>query len=140
MTHSQLIYRKNTFSKWLLSATLILSLFAFSGYATEPQPRQSQAAKTELVLCHGHPFGTTHFNSKRISCYRLLINAIDQRSAIGFYEPELDNAVLQHARLIKTSLNSLTKHFLSFNPVARFHPLKTIPQSTDEDSFNSRKG
>lgn len=133
MTHSQLIYRKSIFSKWLPTATLFLSFFAFSVYATEYQSRQSLAAKTELVL-------STHPNFKRIVNYRLLLNVNDQGVAHDFEVADLDNAVLHHARFIKTTLDRLAKHFPSFKPVARFHPVKTIPQSTDEDSFNSLPG
>lgn len=133
MTCSQVTNRTSTFSKWRLTATLCLSIFAFSGYSAEPQPGQFQATKTELVL-------STNPNSKRIACYLSLLRATHQLVAHDFNVPDLDSAVLLYARLIKTALDCLTKHFLSFDPVARFHPRKTIPQSTDEDSFNSCKG
>lgn len=133
MTHSKATNRTSTYSKWLLTATLCLSFFAFSGYSAEPQPGQFQITKTELVL-------TTNPNSGRIASHLSLLYATHQLVAHDFNVRDLDRAVLRHTRLIKTTLNSLTKHFLFFNPVARFHPLKTIPQSTDEDSFNSLKG
>lgn len=67
MLSSKKIVLKSKLSKWLLTATLFLSVFSFSGYVGQNQSRQSVIKQTELVVAF-----TSKINKPTISYKKAL--------------------------------------------------------------------
>jgi len=109
---------KNAISRWLLATILLLSVFSFSGVATQPQSDQF-TLKTTLVVSPNNECGRS-INFKRASILPLSITT-----------PAFNISRL-HSLQIKTRLEQLSVCFANQPKVVRFYHVKTIPQNPGE--------
>ena len=116
----------NTLSKWLLTATLFLSLFTFSGYTATVTSRQYESTKTEQILFTRNSKRTFSYQAGIASLYKIIIsNTVP--------EPLHRTISFLHSKLVKTSLGVNLARTLPHSCAVPFFHLKTIPQSSDED-------
>lgn len=123
----------NTLSKWLLTTTLFLGLFTFSGNVSNVPSQQYQPPKTELI----------HFarNSKRTFSYKAVIALLYKVSPPSSVFKSLHLTLsLLHSKLVKTRLGANLILAIPRFCTAPFFHLKTIPQSSDEDVSLSHRG
>lgn len=123
----------NTLSKWLLTTTLFLGLFTFSGNVSNVPSQQYQPPKTELI----------HFarNSKRTFSYKAVFALLYKVSVPSSVFKSLHLTLsLLHSKLVKTRLGANLTLAIPCYCTASFFHLKTIPQSSDEDVSLSHRG
>ena len=133
VTNTQNNLTHNTLSKWLLTTTLFLGLFTFSGYFSTVHSHQYQPPKTELI----------HFarNSKRTFSYKAVIAPLYKVYLSYSVFKSLHKSIsLLHSRLVKTRLGSNLILAVPSSCTAPFSSLKTIPQSSNEDVRLSHRG
>ena len=127
--NTQFTYQKDKLKKWLLTVTLLFSIFTFSGYASNQQSREQHTTQTELVI------SSNHKTCKRTVSYK---KAFDLTSSSDFLinpYKSWTNALFTHKIITKVKLDSLSRQFYSHKSAAQFLQVKTIPQSSDEDIF-----
>jgi hypothetical protein len=124
-------YCKVKLSKWVLIATIFLSVFAFSGYTGNPQARQQKTIPTELVFCQ---------KSKTPKHTYLFIKAVTStlNYKVSKQIKEYESVFLYaYNRLAKVKYDNLSAKAFLFWPAYRFTQVKTIPRSSNEDIFFS---
>jgi len=128
MKNIQLTY-KDKLTKWLLTITLLFSVFTFSGYASNSQSRQQQATQTELVISNNHK------TCKRVISYKKYFELISYNDFLISTYISWANTLFTYNILTKVKLDSISKQFYSYKSTGRFLQVKTIPKSSDEDIF-----
>ncbi|SHG66412.1 hypothetical protein SAMN05443549_105273 [Flavobacterium fluvii] len=128
MMNTQYPY-KDKLTKWFLAVTLLLGIFAFSGYANNLQSRQLQTTQTELVVSNNHKI------CKRAISYKKGIELSLFISPQNSFDKNWANALITHNLLTKVKLDTISRQFYSHKPANLFLQVKTIPQSSDEDIF-----
>ena len=127
MSRNPTIYRKGKLSKWILTATLLLSFLSFSGYTGQAASRP-QSVQTELVsTCRQRlARGAVSFLASAA--------AIDSKPSNhpGQY---YTNTLLTSNRLTATRLRRLSRQYRSFKAACRFMQLSMMPQSSGGDYF-----
>lgn len=125
MTH-QIIYHKSRLSNWVLIAAFLFSVFSFSGYVgnakTQPKTTQTEFVSSYKTQKIGRPL---FFTKVCVFVY----SDIPPLSIRGYETHFLVN----FNRLTKTRFDHNKKQGLSFKPSEQFIPIKTMPQSTNED-------
>jgi hypothetical protein len=122
---------KTKLNKWLLTATLFLSVFSFSGYAGHTQTRQVAVKQTELLVAV-----TSKTNKPTISYKKALASFFSLSNSISFDK----KSILQFNRLTKTKFDYLSKQGFIVFCFGRHFQSKIIPQSLDEDFLISHIG
>lgn len=131
MLSSKKISLKSKLSKWLLTATLFLSVFSFSGYAGQNQSRQTIIKQTELLVTF-----TSKTNKRSLSYKKALSTLFSLAGSILFDA----KSILQFNRLSKIKSDYLSKQsFIVFNSGKHFQN-KNIPQSQDDEYLISHVG
>ena len=120
-------------SRWLLTVTLFLGLFAFAGYTSNTFSREKEAPTTELVV-------SPKTNAKRVACYAGAFAQFHQGNRCDFRQSEFDLLTCFHNRLLKTRIDQNSRCIFSLRKPARFFQRKTLPQTSDEDLFISLRG
>src|SRR5258706_15207229 len=120
-------------STWLLTVTLSLGLFAFTGYTRNTFSREKESRTTELVV-------SIKANPKRAASYARAFAQYHQDGRCDFRQSEFDFVACFHNRLFKTRIDQNSRQVLSHRKSARFFQRKTFPQNPDEDSFISIRG
>lgn len=130
LTSGKILF-KTKLNKWLLAATVFLSVFSFSGYAGQTQTRQEALNQTELFVAV-----TSKTNKPTISYKKALASFFSLSNSISF-DPK---SILLFNRLTKIKFDNLSKQdFIVFCSSRHFH-CKIIPQSQDEDYLISHIG
>lgn len=129
MMNTQFTYQKDKLKKWLLTVTLLFSIFTFSGYASNHQSREQHTTQTELVISSNHKTCKQTVSYKKAfdltSSNDFLINPYKSRT----------NTLFTYNILTKVKFDSLSRQFYSHKSTTPFLQVKTIPQSSDEDIF-----
>ena len=124
MSGIQFIYHKGRLSKSLLTVTVFLSCFAFTGQAYNSAFDKQQATQTEITFLH-KPETTKH--------------TVLYKKILGFYRKRdilsPINTLLAYNRLIKVRISAISKKFYLINTPTRFMQTKTVPQSSSESSI-----
>jgi hypothetical protein len=124
-------YYQNRMLKWLLSITLLFSVFSFSGYTGNSPLSHLQSTQTELVISKVQKTGKQTFSFKK--AFELFHgNELALSPNINW-----SNALFASNLRTQVKLSSASKHFYTHVSGNRFLPEKTIPQSTDEDIYPS---
>ncbi len=119
---------KNRLTKWLLTVTLLFSVFTFSGYAGNSQSRQLETTHTELVVSSNPKI------YKRAVSYKKGMELILFSPLISS-DKNWVNTLLTYNLLTKVKLDTISRQYYSHKPVNHFLQVKTIPQNSDEDIF-----
>ncbi|MBC7845439.1 MAG: hypothetical protein H7Y10_02995 [Flavobacterium sp.] len=119
---------KDRLTKWLLTVTLLFSVFTFSGYSGNFQSRQLETPQTEIVVSN---FPKIY---KRAVSYKKGMELINF-SPLNSSDKNWAYALFTYNILTKVSLDTITSEFYSHKPTKLFLQVKTIPQSADEDIF-----
>lgn len=131
MLTSDKILFKTKLKKWLLTATLFLSVFSFSGYAGQAQPRQVTIKQTELFVTV-----TSKTNRPTISYKKALASFFNLSNSISF-DPK---SIFQFNGLTKIKFDYLSKQgFIVFSSGRHFQS-RIIPQSQDEEYLITHLG
>ena len=120
-------------STWLLTVTLFLGLFAFSGYTGNSFSSGKEVRTTELVA-------SINSNAKRAASYARAFARFHQNTGCGFCPYEFELLVCFHNRLSKTRTDHHSKQVSDRQESVRFFQRKTFPQNSDEDLFISIRG
>jgi hypothetical protein len=129
MTNVQFPYHKDKLTKWLLTVSLLFSIFTFSGYAGNYQSRQQQATQTELVI------SINHKTCKRTISYKKAFELISSNDFLISPYNSWTNTLFIYNILTKVKLDSISRQFCFRRSADHFLQKKSIPQSSDEDFF-----
>ncbi|MBK6266177.1 hypothetical protein JKA74_14120 [Marivirga sp. S37H4] len=125
-------YRKEQFSKWLLTVTLLLGIFSFSGYAGNSQVKVQQLHQTEQLFS---------FQSQRTHKTISFYHSCEGNSPV---KPLLSNryqAILwKHAGESKVNYVNHQQLYRLTKSECSVYFNKTIPASSPEDLFTSLVG
>lgn len=128
MTNTQFASHKDKLTKWLLTATMVFSIFTFAGYAGNSQLRQQQATQTELVISNNDK------TCKRTISYKKAFELISFNT-LNRSDKNWTSALFTFNILTKVKLDNISGQFYSHKPANHFLQVKTIPQSSDEHIF-----
>ena len=113
-------------SKTLLTLTLLLSLFAFSGSESASPTQSSGTARTEWVA-------TLHADAKRIWSFNGASEHFNGNFfSVGFSKSELVWAAILKNNLVMTRIRQLDKLVFSIDPTRLFIHASTIPPDTED--------
>jgi len=124
-------YYKDRLTKWLLTVTLLFSIFTFSGYAGNSQSRQQETTQTELVVSNNHKI------CKQAISYKKGLELISFISPLNSSDKNWINSLITYNILTKVKLDNISRQFHSHKSADHFLQVKTIPQSSDEDIFDA---
>lgn len=113
---------RNTCSKWLFAALLILSFFTFSGFTSQAQIN-SNKPKTTLIT-------TSNLQLEKSISYKRALKPA-QPKYLSF--SSLINANRLYTQQVKVQITELNVTDLLLQ-TGLFYKPKTIPQNADEDS------
>lgn len=131
MTNSSLKYHKNKLSKWLLTITLLFSVFTFSGYGDTSQFAHQQKTQTALVCSTDDKAG-----KPALSCKKSVIHT--HKSTFLYNCNRNDTRILiTSTKLIKVKLDHVSKKYHSIKRADTFLQLKSVPQKSGKDIFIS---
>jgi hypothetical protein len=130
LTSGKILFKTRLY-KWLLTTTLFLSVFSFSGYAGQNQPRQVALKQTELFVTV-----TSKTNKPTISYKKALASFFNLSNSISF-DPK---SILQFNVLAKIKFDYLSKQGFIVFCSGRHFQSKIIPQSQDEECLISHIG
>jgi hypothetical protein len=125
MPRNSIIYRKGRLSKWILTATFLLSILSFSGYTGRAVSRPL-AVQTESV------FTCQQRLARRAVRFYATAAAVDSKPSndpCQYYT----NVLLISNRLTATRLRRLAKQYCSFKTACRFMQLNRVLQSHGDD-------
>ncbi|GAA0886506.1 hypothetical protein GCM10009120_51050 [Sphingobacterium siyangense subsp. cladoniae] len=127
MTNAQFTYHKVKLTTWLLTVTLLFSIFTFSGYVGNNKPRHQQAPQTELLISINHKPCRQAFSYKKV--FELIRT---NEFSISSYK-SWTNTLLTYNILTKVKIDSISKQFRFHMFAECFLSVKTIPQGSEED-------
>jgi hypothetical protein len=133
--HYQPEYSKDKLKRWLLTITMFLSFFQFSGCLGHTAFQQAKAVQTEWVLPFRYDVTARTISYKKAiasCCPRSFHNSILNR-----YSTEV---LVAYNNLIRVKLNKLSKESLHIKPANRFLQVKTTPRSSIDDKTFSVRG
>lgn len=116
---------KSLLAKWLLISTLFVSIFSFSASAGQSSFQQ-QKTQTEFL------FSKSVKSGYKVARYKL--SAVHSQSALAPIGVVHRNAILTYGRLLKVKFDQLSQQPVFVSACCMFRHVKTIPQSTGEDS------
>lgn len=128
MMKTQYPYKENL-TKWFLTVTLLLGIFASSGYANNLQSRQLQTTPTELVHPNNSKICTRAISYKKGIELSLFI------APLNSFDKNWTNALNAYNLLTKVKLDNFSRLFYFHKPANLFLQVKIIPQNSDEDIF-----
>jgi len=131
MTNSQLKYCKDKLSQRLLTITLILSVFAFSGYSNNSAFSNTQKVQTELVYLRSTKPDKHAFAFKKLLCIphkNIFFNNLTKYNSV---------LLLTYNKLVKVELDNISKLYHSIESADRFLQLKNIQDNSSKDVFIS---
>lgn len=131
MLTSNKILFKTKLNKWLLTATLFLSIFSFSGYVGQTQSRQVTIKQAELFVTV-----TSKTNKPTISFKKALASFFNLSNSISFDQKN----ILQFNGLTKIKFDYLSKQGFIVFCSGRHFQSRIIPQSQDEEYLISHIG
>jgi hypothetical protein len=120
---------KDRLKKWLLTVTLLFSIFTISGYSGNSQSRPLETTQIELVASNNPKI------YKRSVSYKKGIELFHFISPLNSSYKNWANALFTYNILTKVKLNTISRQFYSHKPANHFQQVKTIPQSADDDIF-----
>jgi hypothetical protein len=120
---------KNTLSKWLLAAVLLLSCFTFCGPSVQ-SPAKVCTRQTALLISNSAS------QVKGVLLYRIQRRPCTKQPAVYFYAVSSFNLVTLHSRQINTLLKNNSPAKLPVVHAGFFYQAKTIPQNTGDGSFS----
>ncbi len=120
---------KDRLTKWLLTVTLLFNIFTFSAYAGNSQSRQQQTAQTELVISNNHK------TCERTISFQKALEFCSFNDFIINPDKNWTNALFAYNHLTKVKLDNNSRQFYSHKHTDNFLQVKTIPQSSDENTF-----
>jgi hypothetical protein len=112
-------------SKLALTATLLLSLFAFSGFTTRSSSIPAEKNQTELVLS---------LKKGKVFSYQ---GIFAQSASPNNFSSSLETLSNLHQRIFKLRFDNSTFQFFAFKSIRSFLMQKTIPLNSDETSLLS---
>lgn len=130
MMNTQYTYHKSKQKKWLLTVTLLFSIFSILGYSGNLQSKNKQTTQTELVISSNYKPYKQHAVS-----YKKVYNSIVCNDYITSTSCSWKNAILSYNQQTKIRYNNISRQFNSYKAADCFLNVKTIPQSSDEDIF-----
>ena len=133
MKDSRRAHNNKKVSTWLLTVTLFLGLFTFTGYSGITVSQAKEARTTELIV-------SVKTNPKRAASYARAFAQFHQGNRCDFRQPEFDLPTCFHNRLFKTRIDQNSRQVSSLRKPARFFQPKTVPQNSDEDLFITLRG
>jgi hypothetical protein len=121
---------KETLSKWLLAAILILSFFAVSGSGTQGPANKFTRQTTLLAGKSGRPV-------KSIAYYRAVRQVYRQQVANCFLVLPALNLIKLHSRQIGIRLKNNAGPNLTLQQQSSFYRSKTIPSNKADEPVTS---
>jgi len=125
-------HTNNRQSRWLLSLAILCSIFSFAGYLHYTPPLQ-QPTQTELLL-------SQEGQDTKAAVYFCQTIEKSKVEKTSFLQPVYLNSQLSYNRLTEIQFKAFSQPLVFNKAVDRFFPIKTIPQSSDEDLFISYIG
>jgi hypothetical protein len=122
-------YRRIKISKWLLSVTMLLSVFAYSGYSNNPILLNNKKAQTELVC------STKTKPNKFTVAFKRTISASHRYIPLNYFLNHSISFLLSYNRLIKIRLDNISKLYRSIDQTDRFLQIKNISLNSNQDIF-----
>lgn len=129
MTNTSHKYHKKTLLKWLLTVTLLFSVFSFSENANNFQLNNLQNPQIELVLSYNN-----ESNKKTVS-YSKLFNVIVCAKSTTCIFCNWISTILNYNQQLKIKFQYLLEQFNSYKSTNHFLNVKIISQNSDEDIF-----
>ena len=121
-------YRKDKLMQWLLSVTLLLSVFSFSGYSCHATSIR-QAVQTEWVFFDQLKTDKeTGIFKKNNNLNDVLSCFISTNYALNIFATR--NKLSTYNTRVKVTFDTLSNQFRQMKPTLRFHHIKTIPQTS----------
>ena len=130
MKRDQNISHKGNLPKVALTIILFLSIFSFSGNASNASP-QYQSENTVLVI-------SNRYHSKRTVSYTHCEIRFDKNKI--FEKREMVQRQFVFDKLVLTQLRCTSRQRLSLDVIIKFFQLKTLPTTGSEDYIQSPRG
>ena len=130
MNRNQNIFRKRGLPKLALTIILLLSIFTFSGNASNASP-QYQSENTTLVI-------SNRYHSRRTASYSHRVLRFEEKKI--FEKREMMQRQFVFDKLVMTRLRRTSRQGFSFDLNLKFFQLKTLPASGSEDFIQSPRG
>jgi hypothetical protein len=124
-------YCKNKLSRWLLTVTMLLSVFAFSGYNTNTTLLNNKKPQTELIR------STKATTNKITVAFKKTITAYHRHIFINYFNNHATGLLLIYNKLIKVKFDNILKLYQSIDQADKFIQLKNIPRNSSKDIFIS---
>ncbi|HSY60560.1 MAG TPA: hypothetical protein VK796_01740 [Cytophaga sp.] len=128
----QSTYRTDTLLKWLLAASLLLSIFTLSGYVGTFTSVSKKTVQTESV------FYAYNKTEKTTLEYKSIDVVIPFRHLLFFTNPK--DALFAYDAMINVKLDALSDIFYYHTFEKYFLQAKSISQNSDEHIFETRIG
>ena len=125
--NNKTIYRKNKLTKYLLTISMLFSVFTFYGFVGQSISQQHKTTQTELVFSSKKTLKKKVFYKKAVS---LSLESV-LNSSLTYFK----NVLMSYNVLTKVAFNSVSKKTQSFELINIFLQRKTIPQISDQDNF-----
>lgn len=128
MVPGKIKYQKGLLSKWLVTLTIVLSLFSFSG-PSGFSPVHPEKATTEVGYVH---HGTLKLNHLQLAFHQ------GTDAVLTVFPASFDwlTAVLACNTRIKLLQNALFSQFLSFKSIFQYHQRKTLPAGAENNCLS----
>ena len=117
-------------TQWLLIATLLLSLFSFSGDFSISSPKDGTATQRELLI------GNRSVSKRTISYNFALRQRCEHHPLIHVDE----SSALFYSQHVKTTLDHLSRQLFFRSDQVKILPSNKIPYNSDEDHFTPLLG
>ncbi len=125
---------KDRLTKWLLMVALFFGIFTFSGYSYGSSSTQKQATQTEVSISNLQQIGKQTISYQKASMLKALAEPIK------YIYHNCANELFAYNSLIKVRLDNSSRPLYIQHPTSHFIQVKTIPQSSDEDTSQSLIG
>jgi len=121
--------QNNMMTKWLLTVTLLISIFSFSGYSDHYPSRLQNTTKTELVTSNHHKLG------KRTASINKVVENIRFHGPFYRYYNSLEYQLFSYNILTKVKLDNIKKQYYPYKSANLYLHIKKHTPSSDEDIF-----
>jgi hypothetical protein len=127
MKNNQYTYHSFKLTKWLLTVSLLFSIFAFTGYAGNYQLVQQQSTQIVLVISNDQPACSC------IILYQKEFVFSGANESLNCLRKNWTNTLIVYNVLTKVKLDNISKQFYANDPACCLLQVKTIPQSFSEN-------
>ncbi len=131
VSHS--FFYQTKFTRWLLTITLFLNIFAFSANSTFISKLQLSGNLTEWII-PVYSSGQKAISLKRAA--QLLLKK--QGSYYSFFLFQLNQLVFRHNQLYRVRFAYVAKQHFRFKTLKKLYLVKTIPAFSKEDPLHTR--